>query len=92
MFQKKKLKTNGNCHHPVPVPMLVPNPSQEFRALIGGVDADYISDLSECSDSAIEETLSETVQDPVEVSEIIDALNREDDEDDDEANQDIVLR
>lgn len=57
--------------------MLVPNPSQDFRALIGGVDADDISDLSECSDSVLEEAMSESTEDPGKVLEIIDALNRE---------------
>lgn len=71
------MKLGRNSHHPVPVPMLVPNPSQEFRALIGGVDADDISDLSECSDSALEEAMSEATDDPNKVLEIIDALNRE---------------
>lgn len=40
---------------PVPVPMLVPNPSTEFRALIGDRDAEDTSDLSETG-SDIEET------------------------------------
>lgn len=39
----------------VSVPMLVPNPSEKYRALIGDVDVDETSDLSECSDSILEE-------------------------------------
>ncbi|GLV38956.1 Myosin-7a binding protein [Carabus blaptoides fortunei] len=42
---------------PVPVPMLVPNPSTEFRALIGDRDAEDTSDLSETG-SDIEDTES----------------------------------
>lgn len=54
LFQKKKkhkIKTVAQ----VSVPMLVPNPSEKYRALIGDVDVDETSDLSECSDSIIEE-------------------------------------
>jgi len=36
LFQSRKLKTvNSRGHQPVPVPMLVPNPSQDLRPLIG---------------------------------------------------------
>lgn len=56
LFQKKRLKTAG-MNHSMPVPMLVPNPSEEYRVLIGDVDADETSDLSECSDSALEDLL-----------------------------------
>lgn len=53
----RRRKRNGTrgAVSPVSVPMLVPNPSEKFRALIGGVDVDDTSDLSECSDSVIEE-------------------------------------
>lgn len=39
----------------MPVPMLVPNPSEDFRALIGDRDAEDTSDLSECSEGALED-------------------------------------
>ncbi|XP_065215527.1 uncharacterized protein LOC135842102 isoform X2 [Planococcus citri] len=54
LFQKKKkhkIKTVAQ----VSVPMLVPNPSEKYRALIGDVDVDETSDLSECSDSILED-------------------------------------
>jgi hypothetical protein len=35
--------------------MLVPNPSEEFRARIGDRDAEEVSDLSDCSDGALED-------------------------------------
>jgi hypothetical protein len=35
--------------------MLVPNPSEDFRARIGDRDAEEISDLSDCSDGALED-------------------------------------
>ena len=34
--------------------MLVPNPSQDFRAMVGGVDADNLSDISDLSDTILE--------------------------------------
>lgn len=40
---------------PVPVPMLVPNPSTEYRALIGDRDAEDTTDLSETG-SDLEDT------------------------------------
>lgn len=57
LFQSKRIRKPAAqyAHHPVPVPMLVPNPSEDFRALIGDVDAEETSDLSECSDDALEE-------------------------------------
>jgi hypothetical protein len=35
--------------------MLVPNPSEEFRARIGDRYAEEVSDLSDCSDGALED-------------------------------------
>lgn len=55
LFQRRKLKTGMGTCQPVPVPMLVPNPSSDFRAMIGDVDADDMSDLSDCSDSVLED-------------------------------------
>uniref|UniRef100_A0A1B6CYW3 Uncharacterized protein n=1 Tax=Clastoptera arizonana TaxID=38151 RepID=A0A1B6CYW3_9HEMI len=60
LFQRRKLKTAVGTCQPVPVPMLVPNPSQDYRALIGDVDADETSDLSECSDSVLEDLIDGT--------------------------------
>ncbi|XP_034246528.1 LOW QUALITY PROTEIN: uncharacterized protein LOC117648239 [Thrips palmi] len=59
LFQSKRIRKPAAqyAHHPVPVPMLVPNPSEDFRALIGDVDAEETSDLSECSDDALEEVV-----------------------------------
>jgi hypothetical protein len=37
--------------------MLVPNPSEEFRARIGDRDAEEVSDLSDCSDGALEDVV-----------------------------------
>lgn len=39
----------------MPVPMLVPNPSEDFKARIGDRDAEEVSDLSDCSDGALED-------------------------------------
>lgn len=76
LFQKKRLRSTPSAHHPVPVPMLVPNPSQEFRALIGGVDADDLSDMSECSDSVLEDVVEgDNNDDPNLTNQIVDALN-----------------
>lgn len=55
LFQRRKLKTSMGTCQPVPVPMLVPNPSADYRAMIGDVDADDMSDLSDCSDSVLED-------------------------------------
>ncbi|XP_043277226.1 uncharacterized protein [Venturia canescens] len=44
LFQKRKIQT-----HSEPVSMLVPNPSADYRALIGDKDAEETSDLSEFS-------------------------------------------
>jgi hypothetical protein len=35
--------------------MLVPNPNEDFRARIGDRDAEEVSDLSDCSDGALED-------------------------------------
>lgn len=59
LFQKKRSRSTPNVHHPVPVPMLVPNPSEDFRALVGGIDADDLSDMSDCSDSVLEDLITE---------------------------------
>ena len=37
--------------------MLVPNPSEDFRALIGDRDAEEVSDLSDCSDGVLEDVV-----------------------------------
>ena len=60
LFQKKKMQTRSE-----PVVMLVPNPSAEFRALIGDKDAEDTSDLSECfaqSDEEIEQELQAVIE------------------------------
>ena len=61
LFQRRRLKVGGVTDYarlsPVPVPMLVPNPSEEFRALIGDRDAEEVSDLSDCSDGALEDVV-----------------------------------
>lgn len=57
LFQRRKLKASGGTCQPVPVPMLVPLPSHDYKALIGDVDADETSDLSECSDSVLEDLI-----------------------------------
>lgn len=57
LFQRRKKKKPKNVISQISVPMLVPNPSEKYRALIGGVDVDDTSDLSECSDSFIEEII-----------------------------------
>ncbi|XP_025197941.1 uncharacterized protein LOC112596463 isoform X3 [Melanaphis sacchari] len=63
LFQKKKFNrisgSNNYHHHPVPVPMLVPNPSEVTRPLIGDRDADETSELSDYSNSALDELLEE---------------------------------
>lgn len=59
LFQKKKKNKVKNTVSQVSVPMLVPNPSEKYRALIGDVDVDETSDLSECSDSIIEELIDD---------------------------------
>lgn len=51
LFQKKKIKTI----HSVPVPMLVPNPNSEYRAMIGDREADDTTDLSDNGSDAEEE-------------------------------------
>ncbi|XP_063239059.1 uncharacterized protein LOC134540328 [Bacillus rossius redtenbacheri] len=58
LFQRRRLKAGPAAHQPVP--MLVPNPGEGFRALIGDRDAEEVSDLSECSgEEGEEETLSD---------------------------------
>lgn len=62
LFQKKRIhrpsgSSNNHHHHPVPVPMLVPNPSEVTRPLIGDRDADETSELSDYSNSALDELL-----------------------------------
>ncbi|KAG8312582.1 hypothetical protein J6590_020502, partial [Homalodisca vitripennis] len=57
LFQRRRLKTGMGTCQPVPVPMLVPNPTEDCRAMIGDVDADEMSDLSDCSDSVLEDLL-----------------------------------
>jgi hypothetical protein len=61
LFQRRRLKAGGIAdyapHSPIPVPMLVPNPSEEFKARIGDRDAEEVSDLSDCSDGALEDVV-----------------------------------
>jgi hypothetical protein len=61
LFQRRRLKAGGTTdsaqRSPIPVPMLVPNPSEEFRARIGDRDAEDVSDLSDCSDGALEDVV-----------------------------------
>jgi hypothetical protein len=61
LFQKKRVSrpsgSNNYHHHPVPVPMLVPNPCEVTRPLIGDRDADETSELSDYSNSALDELL-----------------------------------
>ncbi|KAK0180907.1 hypothetical protein PV327_003240 [Microctonus hyperodae] len=59
LFQKKKISIQ-----PDPVTMLVPNPSEDYRALIGDKDAEDTSDLSEFSahsDDEVEDDLMEAI-------------------------------
>lgn len=59
LFQKKKIPIQSE-----PVVMLVPNPSSDYRALIGDKDAEDTSDLSEfstLSDDEVEEDLIEAI-------------------------------
>lgn len=60
LFQKKRVQSQAD-----PVAMLVPNPSADFKALIGDKDAEDTSDLSECSsaqsDEEIEKELMEAI-------------------------------
>nr|XP_031831343.1 uncharacterized protein LOC116426488 isoform X3 [Nomia melanderi] len=64
LFQKKRVQTQAD-----PVAMLVPNPSADFKALIGDKDAEDTSDLSECSsaqsDEEIEKELMEAINNVV---------------------------
>ena len=61
LFQRRRLKAGGTTdfarHSPMPVPMLVPNPSEEFKARIGDRDVEEVSDLSDCSDGALEDVV-----------------------------------
>ncbi|XP_076638369.1 uncharacterized protein LOC143350269 isoform X4 [Colletes latitarsis] len=64
LFQKKRVQTQAD-----PVAMLVPNPSGDFKAMIGDKDAEDTSDLSECSsaqsDEEIEKELLEAINNVV---------------------------
>ncbi|XP_076659640.1 uncharacterized protein LOC143362968 isoform X4 [Halictus rubicundus] len=64
LFQKKRVQTQAD-----PVAMLVPNPSADYKALIGDKDAEDTSDLSECSsaqsDEEIEKELMEAINNVV---------------------------
>ncbi|XP_076235541.1 uncharacterized protein LOC143179959 [Calliopsis andreniformis] len=64
LFQKKRVQTQADS-----VAMLVPNPSADFKALIGDKDAEDTSDLSECSsaqsDEEIEKELMEAISNVV---------------------------
>ncbi|CAK9813792.1 hypothetical protein ANTQUA_LOCUS7767, partial [Anthophora quadrimaculata] len=64
LFQRKRVQTQAD-----PVAMLVPNPSADFKALIGDKDAEDTSDLSECSsaqsDEEIEKELMEAINNVV---------------------------
>lgn len=66
LFQRRRLKagsTTGTAQRsPMPVPMLVPNPSEDFKARIGDRDAEEISDLSDCSDGALEDIVLSGVE------------------------------
>ncbi|XP_021928479.1 uncharacterized protein LOC110834013 isoform X6 [Zootermopsis nevadensis] len=61
LFQRRRLKAGGVTgsvkRAPMPVPMLVPNPSEDFKARIGDRDAEEVSDLSDCSDGALEDVV-----------------------------------
>lgn len=46
LFKKKKLKADSSAS----LAMLVPSPTQEVKALIGDINADEVSDLSEAED------------------------------------------
>ncbi|XP_033338342.2 uncharacterized protein LOC117227324 isoform X4 [Megalopta genalis] len=64
LFQKKRVQTQAD-----PVAMLVPNPSADYKVLIGDKDAEDTSDLSECSsaqsDEEIEKELMEAINNVV---------------------------
>ncbi|XP_063981703.1 uncharacterized protein M7bp isoform X5 [Diachasmimorpha longicaudata] len=57
LFQRKKIAAQ-----PEPVAMLVPNPSEDYRALIGDKDADDMSDLSEFSAQSDEEADEDLIE------------------------------
>ncbi|XP_053598965.1 probable serine/threonine-protein kinase DDB_G0282963 isoform X2 [Microplitis demolitor] len=57
LFQKKKIAIKSE-----PVAMLVPNPSADYRALIGDKDAEDTSDLSEFSAQSDDEIEEELIQ------------------------------
>ncbi|OAD62667.1 hypothetical protein WN48_07019 [Eufriesea mexicana] len=60
LFQKKRVQTQ-----PDPVAMLVPNPSADYKALIGDKDAEDTSDLSECSSAQSDEELEKELMDAI---------------------------
>lgn len=49
LFQKRRIQSRSE-----PVAMLVPKPSEDYRALIGDKDAEETSDLSDLSSSALQ--------------------------------------
>lgn len=63
LFQKRKIQTQSE-----PVSMLVPNPSADYRALIGDKDAEDTSDLSEFSAGSEDELENDEL--------LIEAINR----------------
>lgn len=64
LFQKKRVQSQADS-----VAMLVPNPSADYKVLIGDKDAEDTSDLSECSsaqsDEEIEKELMEAINNVV---------------------------
>ncbi|XP_044021247.1 homeobox protein 2-like isoform X2 [Aphidius gifuensis] len=71
LFQKKKIQNQSE-----PVSMLVPNPSADYRALIGDKDADDTSDLSEFSAQSDDDNDDEVDDDDVDVNKNIPASKK----------------
>lgn len=61
LFQKKKVQTQQADS----VAMLVPNPSADYKALIGDKDAEDTSDLSECSSAQADEDIEKELMEAI---------------------------
>ncbi|XP_043792093.1 uncharacterized protein LOC122714646 isoform X7 [Apis laboriosa] len=61
LFQKRKVQTQQADS----VAMLVPNPSADYKALIGDKDAEDTSDLSECSSAQADEDIEKELMEAI---------------------------
>lgn len=61
LFQRKKVQTQQADS----VAMLVPNPSADYKALIGDKDAEDTSDLSECSSAQADEDIEKELMEAI---------------------------